>query len=95
MQVAPTFGDAPGVLRDSRAKAMPPGLHSSGPPSSADGATVTMVFCAPAQYKVLLHALFVPHLSPSSLLPTHGVGGATFLSTSLLPNLTFPFSPSV
>ncbi|KAA6421082.1 MAG: serine threonine kinase [Trebouxia sp. A1-2] len=55
-KVAPTFGDAPGVLRDTRAKAMPPpGLHSSGPPSSAQGATVAMVFCAPAQYKELLH----------------------------------------
>ncbi|DBA84440.1 TPA: hypothetical protein ACH3X1_006072 [Trebouxia sp. C0004] len=54
-KVAPTFGDAPGVLRDSRAKAMPPGLQGSAPPSSAEGATVTMVFCAPAQYKELLH----------------------------------------
>ncbi len=90
MQVAPTFGDAPGVLRDSRAKAMPPpGLHTNGPPSSSNGATVTMVFCAPAQYKVLVHVQFVPQLLPSN--PPYFLPSAPPPPLPLLP-LPAPFT---
>lgn len=73
-QVAPTFGDAPGVLRDSRAKAMPPpALHTSGPPSSPNGATVTMVFCVPAQYKVTCYV--AAHCNYVLTLPMGAVEG--------------------
>ena len=59
MQVAPTFGDAPGVLRDTKSKAMPtlnipgsPRVSAGELPSSQNSPTVTLVFCGPAQYKV-------------------------------------------
>ena len=63
LQVAPTFGDAPGVLRDATSKARPrlrndeddafaPNTMLRVAPKQAEGAVVTMVFCAPAQYKV-------------------------------------------
>ena len=56
MQVAPTFGDAPGVMRDPKTKPalnIPDSPRVGGEqPSIQACATVTLVFCGPAQYKV-------------------------------------------
>ena len=60
-QVAPTFGDAPGILKISTTKrqssdnllAFHPKPAKPLPPALPE---VTTVFCAPAQYKVWNHS---------------------------------------